>query len=333
MTLLKLKGECNKMDTISPEELKSFKSRFENMEKTIGSRVIGSERVVRFMLISMLSSNHILLEGVPGLAKTMLANEFSKSMSLEFKRIQFTPDMLPSDITGSYVINLETKKMEFRSGPVFTNVLLADEINRTPPKVQSALLESMEERQVSVAGERFNLPHPFLVIATQNPIEQEGTFPLAEALMDRFLFRYQLRYPTREQELVILNDRPDGNSPRTPFLNSEDVLNMRKQIENVHVTQEVRAYIVDIIRRTRESGEVFMGASPRTSVKYLRAARANALLSGRDYVMHDDVKYMAYEILNHRLILKPDVTFEDGRTEDELLKGLIDSIVQGVEIG
>ena len=321
------------MESISSGELKSFKSRFEEMERVIGSSVIGSERVVRFMLIAMISGNHILLEGVPGLAKTMLANEFSRSMALEFKRIQFTPDMLPSDVTGSRVINLETKKMEFRNGPVFTNVLLADEINRTPPKVQSALLESMEERQVSVAGERHDLPQPFLVIATQNPIEQEGTFPLAEALMDRFLFRYQLRYPTREQELAILNNRPDSQAAHKPFLKNEDVFNMRKHVDNVHVTQEVRTYIVDIIRKTRESNEVFMGASPRTSVKYLRAARANALISGRDYVIHDDVKFMSYEILNHRLILKPDVMFSDGMSEDHLLKRLINTIVTGVEIG
>ncbi len=301
------------------------------MDRAIGSRVIGSERVVRFALISMMSNNHILLEGVPGLAKTMLANEFSRSLALQFKRIQFTPDMLPSDITGSYVINLETRKMEFRKGPVFTNVLLADEINRTPPKVQSALLESMEERQVSIAGERHDLPDPFLVIATQNPIEQEGTFPLAEALMDRFLFRYQLRYPTREQELTILSDRPDGNAATRPFLRQEDVAGMRRLVDYVHVAQDVRAFIVDIIRRTRETGEVFMGASPRTSVKYLRAAKANALLSGRDYVIPEDVKFMAYEILNHRLILKPDALPGDGVNSDEQLRALITGIVEGVE--
>lgn len=301
------------------------------MDRAIGYRVIGSERVVRFALISMMSNNHILLEGVPGLAKTMLANEFSRSLALQFKRIQFTPDMLPSDITGSYVINLETRKMEFRKGPVFTNVLLADEINRTPPKVQSALLESMEERQVSIAGERHDLPDPFLVIATQNPIEQEGTFPLAEALMDRFLFRYQLRYPTREQELTILSDRPDGNAATRPFLKQEDVAGMRSLVDYVHVAQDVRAFIVDIIRRTRESGEVFMGASPRTSVKYLRAAKANALLSGRDYVIPEDVKFMAYEILNHRLILKPDALPGDGVNSDEQLRTLITGIVEGVE--
>ncbi len=319
------------MSRIGSEELKSFKSGFEEMDRAIGSRVIGSERVVRFALISMMSNNHILLEGVPGLAKTMLANEFSRSLALQFKRIQFTPDMLPSDITGSYVINLETRKMEFRKGPVFTNVLLADEINRTPPKVQSALLESMEERQVSIAGERHDLPDPFLVIATQNPIEQEGTFPLAEALMDRFLFRYQLRYPTREQELTIVSDRPDGNAPTRPFLKQEDVAGMRRLVDYVHVAQDVRAFIVDIIRRTRETGEVFMGASPRTSVKYLRAAKANALLSGRDYVIPEDVKFMAYEILNHRLILKPDALPGDGVNSDEQLRALITGIVEGEE--
>ena len=182
----------------------SLRDNVRDIESRIGRKVIGSERIVRFMFIALLSNNHVLLEGVPGLAKTMLASEFSRHLCMDFKRIQFTPDMLPTDITGTMVFNMEERRLQFRKGPIFANVLLADEINRTPAKVQSALLEGMEEKKVSVGGEDHDLPSPFLVIATQNPIEQEGTFPLAEALMDRFLFRYNLSYPSRDEEMSIL---------------------------------------------------------------------------------------------------------------------------------
>lgn len=313
------------------EETKTVRDIARDMETSIDEKVIGSKRIVRFMLISLFTSNHILMEGVPGLAKTMLASEFSKHLGLQFKRIQFTPDMLPSDVTGNMIFNPETKKMEFREGPVFSNIVLADEINRTPPKVQSALLESMEEKQVSVYGITTRLPSPFLVIATQNPIEQEGTFPLAEALMDRFLFRYYLDYPDRDDELRILNSVYKNDAQVYNKLDSDTILAFRKMVENIYVNEDIIEYIINIIRKTRESEMVFVGASTRTAVKYLHAARANALLSGRSYVIPEDVIFMAREILNHRLILRPEALMDADADYKKIVYDVIDSIINSVE--
>ncbi len=313
------------------KETKTVRDIARDMETSIDEKVIGSKRIVRFMLISLFTSNHILMEGVPGLAKTMLASEFSKHLGLQFKRIQFTPDMLPSDVTGNMIFNPETKKMEFREGPVFSNIVLADEINRTPPKVQSALLESMEEKQVSVYGITTRLPSPFLVIATQNPIEQEGTFPLAEALMDRFLFRYYLDYPDRDDELRILNSVYKNSAQVYNKLDSDTILAFRKMVENIYVNEDIIEYIINIIRKTRESEMVFVGASTRTAVKYLHAARANALLSGRSYVIPEDVIFMAREILNHRLILRPEALMDADADYKKIVYDVIDSIINSVE--
>jgi MoxR-like ATPase len=313
------------------KETKTVRDIARDMETSIDEKVIGSKRIVRFMLISLFTSNHILMEGVPGLAKTMLASEFSKHLGLQFKRIQFTPDMLPSDVTGNMIFNPETKKMEFREGPVFSNIVLADEINRTPPKVQSALLESMEEKQVSVYGITTRLPSPFLVIATQNPIEQEGTFPLAEALMDRFLFRYYLDYPDRDDELRILNSVYKNDAQVYNKLDSDTILAFRKMVENIYVNEDIIEYIINIIRKTRESEMVFVGASTRTAVKYLHAARANALLSGRSYVIPEDVIFMAREILNHRLILRPEALMDADADYKKIVYDVIDSIINSVE--
>ena len=312
-------------------ERKALDEKMQRLRLEIGRRVIGSERIVRFMLISILTENHILLEGVPGLAKTRLANEFARHLGLDFKRIQFTPDMLPTDVMGNYVLNLQTRKMEFREGPVFTNVLLADEINRTPPKVQSALLESMEEKQVSSNGQMHPLPEPFFVIATQNPIEQEGTFPLAEALLDRFLFRYRMTYPTREDELKAVRISLDAGE-RPEFFTAEEIRSLRQTVKDVHVSDEVSEYVVDLIRHTREAKGVFLGASPRTSVKYIRAIRANALLCGRDYVLPDDVKFIAYEMLNHRLILQPEMHLESDNEPLAVMNAVINGIIKDVKV-
>lgn len=321
-----------KKQTRGRKEGESLGDRISSLQSDIGRRVIGYERIVRFMLIAILTENHILLEGVPGLAKTKLANEFARHLGLDFKRIQFTPDMLPTDVMGNYVLNLETRRMEFRSGPVFTNVLLADEINRTPPKVQSALLESMEERQVSSGGTRHQLPEPFFVIATQNPIEQEGTFPLAEALLDRFLFRYRMTYPLREDELKAVRTAQMDDEVRTEYFNGPEIMALRKEVNSVHVSDEISEYVVDLMRHSRASRGVFLGASPRTSVKYIRAVKANALLSGRTYALPDDVKYVAYEMLNHRLILEPEVHLEGNRDPHSLMTSVVDEIVKDVRI-
>jgi MoxR-like ATPase len=318
------------MEILETGDLKSFRDTIYNIQRSIGRKVIGSERIVRFMFVALLSDNHVLLEGVPGLAKTMLASEFAANLGLVFKRIQFTPDMLPSDVTGGIVFNLETRKMEFRKGPIFGNILLADELNRTPPKVHSALLEGMEEKHVSTGGITENLPEPFFVIATQNPIEQEGTFPLAEALMDRFLFRYILTYPSREEEINILksqNVESDRNSELTP----EKIINIRKKVNTVYVSDEIMNYVVDIIRKSRTHNMIYMGASPRTTAKYLKAARANALINGRDYVIPEDIKTMSHELLNHRLILNPEAMVSAGNNITEEVNKIIDGILADVE--
>lgn len=319
------------MEILETGDLKSFRDTIYNIQRSIGRKVIGSERIVRFMFVALLSDNHVLLEGVPGLAKTMLASEFAANLGLVFKRIQFTPDMLPSDITGSIVFNLETRKMEFRKGPIFANVLLADEINRTPPKVQSALLEGMEEKHVSVGGDINPLPEPFLAIATQNPIEQEGTFPLAEALMDRFLFRCILTYPTREEELRILKSITDPPKEEESVLDGSKIIMLRGEMKKVYASEEIITYVVDIIRKTREHDLIFVGASPRTTTKYLNAAKANAFLNGRDYVIPEDIKYLSRELLNHRLILRPEAMIENGNDVLGTLNRIIDEIISEVD--
>ncbi len=318
------------MEAISDEELVALQEQVEHVKKRISRVVIGSERVVKLMFISILTDNHILLEGVPGLAKTLLANEFSKNMGLQFKRIQFTPDMLPSDVTGNMIFDLELRKMLFRKGPIFTNVLLADEINRTPPKVHSALLESMEEKHVTVGGHTENLPEPFLVIATQNPIEQEGTFPLAEALMDRFLFRFLIGYPTVDEELRILKRNSDDDHRFEP-MGREKILRLREQVKAVTVTDEILRYIVSIVRETRSDQRVFLGASPRTSYKFLHAAKANAFINGRDYVIPEDIRYLSGDILNHRLILNSEVILDDSRDPARISFRIINDILERVE--
>ncbi len=299
---------------------------------SIDKKVIGSRRIVRFMFISLFTGNHILMEGVPGLAKTMLASEFSKYLGLNFKRIQFTPDMLPSDITGNMVYNLEEKKMQFREGPIFSNLILADEINRTPPKVQSALLESMEEKQVSVYGVSRNLPDPFFVIATQNPIEQEGTFPLAEALMDRFLFRYFLTYPSYVDEIRILSSIYENKYLDHHIMKPDEISELRKSAKKIYISKDIIEYVVNIIRKSRENNLVYLGASPRTSVKYMQATRANAMISGRNYVIPEDVIYLSREMLNHRLILKPEAFIDNENDYQKILYRVIDNIVSSVDV-
>ncbi|QRF74708.1 regulatory ATPase RavA [Thermoplasmatales archaeon] len=309
-----------------------LRNTVKQIQTDMGKVVVGSERIVRFMFIALMSGNHILLEGVPGLAKTMLASQFAKEIGINFNRIQFTPDMLPSDITGSIVFNLESRKMEFRQGPIFSNLILADEINRTPAKVQSALLEAMEEHRVSVGGEDHILPEPYLVIATQNPVEQEGTFPLAEALMDRFLFRYNLTYPSREEEINILNSITNRAQIKENLMNSDQILKLRSAVDNVYISQDVKIYIVDLIRRTRDSDLVYLGASPRTTAKYLKAVRANALINGRNYVIPEDIVSISRELLNHRIILKPEAMIDGSSDPVGTVNSIIDRIVSEVEI-
>ena len=275
--------------------------------------VVGQERVLELLVCTMAVGGHALLQGVPGVAKTLLANSLARALSVEFRRVQFTPDMLPSDLTGTMTIR--AGELAFRPGPVFANLLLADEINRTPPKTQAALLEAMQEAQVSVDGEPHPLPDPFLVVATQNPIEYEGTYPLPEAQLDRFLVQIEVDYPSAEQELSMLQ-RPrsgveaGGTDKVQPVATPQDLRAVREQVDATEVAPEVARYVVDVVRKTRELPSVTLGASPRAAVHLLAASKACARLYGRAFVTPDDVGYMAGPVLRHRLVLSPEAELE-----------------------
>jgi MoxR-like ATPase len=278
------------------------------LQAAIGREVIGYDAVVRALTVALIAEGHVLLEGVPGLAKTYLVRSFAQSLALTFRRIQFTPDMLPADILGATVINPKDQSYGFRRGPIFAHVILADEINRAPPKVQSALLEAMQERQVTVEGESHPLPRPFMVIATQNPIEQEGTYPLPEAELDRFLFRWILDYPSAEDEVTILRTRgdvPEG-AERPPVITPEELDALRGLHRHVHVSDDLFRYITLLVRETRGDPRLLVGASPRASVHFLLAAKAAAILDGRGYVIPDDVRDFSFAVLSHRIIVRPE---------------------------
>jgi MoxR-like ATPase len=279
------------------------------LQTAIGETVIGYEDAVVALAIALSCDGHVLLEGLPGLAKTYLVRSFARALDLSYRRIQFTPDMLPLDIVGNVVLNPKTQQFEFRAGPVFCNVLLADEINRAPPKVQSALLESMQEFQVTVEGRSYPLPRPFLVIATQNPLDQEGTYPLPEAQLDRFLFRYLLQYPGREDEVRILTTQGAELGREVPprIVSQEEVAALRARHRDTFVHPDIFRYIADIVRETRKDPRIMVGASPRAGVHLMLAARAMAILDDRRYVLPDDVRALAFSVLNHRIILRPEV--------------------------
>lgn len=292
---------------------------FDQMKKA----VVGKIDVIEYILISLLSGGHVLLEGVPGVAKTYMANTFANILSLDFKRIQFTPDLLPADIVGTYIFDQNKSEFRFRKGPIFANIILADEINRAPPKTQSALLESMQEKQVTIEGTSFPLPDPFIVVATQNPIELEGTYPLPEAQLDRFMFRVFVDYPTGEEEVEILELK---NNPNTielrPVTTAQQIKQMQKVVAKVHIKKELMGYIKDIVIRTRSDPQILLGASPRASIVLLTGAKAYAAIKGRKYVIPDDIKRLAYATLNHRIILKPETELE-GITVDDVIKRLL----------
>ncbi|MGE5619746.1 MAG: AAA family ATPase [Sphingomonadaceae bacterium] len=269
--------------------------------------MVGKRAEVESALIALICEGHVLIEDVPGVGKTVLAKALARSIGCSFKRLQFTPDLLPSDVTGVSVFNQKTGEFEFRPGPIIAQIVLADEINRATPKTQAALLEAMEERQVSVDGVTHRMPRPFLVMATQNPIEYEGTFPLPEAQLDRFLMRIRLGYPGRQQEVEIL-DRQQYSHPLEQLgqvVTSEELLAAQDRVRDVFVAPPLRGYIVDIVSATREHSDVYLGGSPRASLALFRTAQARALLAGRDYVLPDDVKALAEPVLAHRLIINP----------------------------
>ncbi|MFH5834968.1 AAA family ATPase [Proteiniclasticum sp. C24MP] len=272
--------------------------------ENVGKVIIGKDREIELLLIAFLSEGHILLEDLPGMGKTMLVRSFSKTLDLPFKRIQFTPDLLPGDVTGVSFYNQKTRDFEFREGPLFSNIILADEINRATPRTQSALLEAMEERQITVDGETRRLKKPFMVLATQNPIESYGTFPLPEAQMDRFLMRIKLGYPSKsEEKIILLNTFGNVLEGLRTVSDMESIFSMMEEIRKVTITDEVMEYLLDIIRATRTSEEISLGVSPRGSIALYKAAQVKASLEGRDYIMPEDIQEMAPHTLNHRILL------------------------------
>ncbi len=296
----------------------------------ISKAVVGQDAVVSGLVIALLCRGHVLLEGVPGVAKTLLVRSLAATLALDFKRVQFTPDLMPGDVTGSLVYDARTAEFEFRAGPVFTHLLLADEINRTPPKTQAALLEAMEERQVTVDGAPRPLPDPFIVAATQNPIEYEGTYQLPEAQLDRFLLKLNVALPPRDQEIAILGRHAGGFDPRdlsglTPVAGPAELAAGRDAVRSVRVAPEVLGYLVDIATATRNSPSVQLGVSPRGSTALLATSRAWAWLSGREYVTPDDVKAMAAPTLRHRIALRPEAELE-GADADGVLAGILASV-------
>jgi MoxR-like ATPase len=290
--------------------------------------VIGKREVLELVLLGVLADGHVLIEDFPGLAKTLTARAFAQVTSIDFTRVQFTPDLMPSDVTGSSIYNQREGDFEFRPGPIFTNLLLADEINRAPPKTQAALLEAMQERQVTMEGVTHQLAPPFIVLATQNPIEYEGTYPLPEAQLDRFLLRIGVGYPEREQEWEVLEHRLERGSDEVelePVVGRDELLEMQRAIEQVHVDRSVGVYMVDLVAATRSTSGVQVGASPRGSLALLKLSRCRAALAGRDYVTPDDVKAIAVPALAHRLALRPELWVQRLRPDDIVLR-LLDEV-------
>uniref|UniRef100_A0A7J3X871 MoxR family ATPase n=1 Tax=Thermofilum pendens TaxID=2269 RepID=A0A7J3X871_THEPE len=301
---------------------------FERLYEELGKAIVGKREVIDRLLVALLARGHVLIEDYPGMAKTLLASSFAKALDLGFRRVQFTPDLLPSDITGGYYWDVKSGEFRLRKGPVFTHILLADEVNRAPPKTQSALLEAMQERQVTIDGNTFPLEEPFMVVATLNPIEQEGTYPLPEAQLDRFLVKTRIGYPSFAEEVLILKKRIERKSDRPEInkvLSREEVLQLQRRVEEVYVDDSILEYIVKIASATRGVKEVEVGVSPRGSEALMKAARALALVRGRDYVVPDDVKELAVPVLSHRLVLKVESVMR-GLSAEEVIRQALEKI-------
>lgn len=309
--------------------LNELAQRVENLRKktheSVGQVVVGLEHVTDQLLMALLASGHVLLEGVPGTAKTTLCRTFSTVLGIHFERVQFTPDLLPSDVTGTQVLDRQTSDFVLRKGPVFCQLLLADELNRAPARTQSSLLEAMQERQVTIEGKTLPLPEPFLVLATQNPIEQEGVYRLPEAQLDRFLFRVHVGYPDREQEIGMLDLHSRPAAKLTGVSSSQEIVAMQRQLDEVFSTRELKAYIIDLVRQSRLQPDLLLGASPRAAINLMKAGRAHALLQGRTFLTHEDVQAIALPVLGHRLILRPESEM-DGVTVESVVAQIIQSV-------
>ena len=311
-------------------DLSQLSERVQQIKSEIAKVIVGQEALVELMITAIFSRGHVLIEGVPGVAKTLAAKLLAKSIAARFSRIQFTPDLMPSDVLGTSVFNPRTTEFEFRQGPVFANLVLIDEINRSPAKTQAALFEVMEERQVSVDGRTYSMNEPFMVLATQNPIEQEGTYRLPEAQLDRFLFKIAVGYPTLEEEIRILaengqQDQKEQLERVNTVLTSADIQMCRELVRQIHVEDNLLSYIARIAQETRSNPALYLGASPRASVSFLHAARALAAIRGRDFVTPEDIKTLAVPVLRHRVMLTPDKEME-GVQVDEIIRQIVNKV-------
>jgi MoxR-like ATPase len=320
--------------TSAAEEIKKFELnvKMDGLKNEANKLLIGQENIIEQMMICILCDGHILLEGVPGVAKTLTAKVLAKSINTNFSRIQFTPDLMPSDIIGTSVFNMKDSSFTFKKGPIFSNIILIDEINRAPAKTQSALFEVMEEKQISYDGLTYHMEPPFLVIATQNPIEQEGTYRLPEAQLDRFFMKISMGYPSVEQEERILQKfKSNTGRPDIDIINAvlspDEINEIQKKMEEVHLADNIINYIVRIVNETRHHGKIFLGASPRATLAIMKASKAVALLSNRDFVIPDDVQYVAPSILNHRIILSPEAEMSGSTSYS-----IVESILKEVEV-
>lgn len=287
--------------------------------------VVGMDDVIHQFLIALLAGGHVLLEGVPGVAKTTLSKAFARVLGIHYQRVQFTPDLLPSDVTGTYIFDRRTNEFALRKGPIFCQVLLADEVNRAPAKTQSALLEAMQESQVTIEGTTLPLPQPFMVLATQNPVEQEGVYRLPEAQLDRFLLRVEMGYPGHDREVQMLQLHSDPVSEPQQQFTAETILDIQRQLSAVHASEGLLHYIVDLAEASRDHPDVYLGASPRASLCLLRCARARALLDGRHYFTHEDVHAIAHGVLSHRLIIRPEAEVE-GKQIADVIRELLNTV-------
>ncbi len=313
-------------------DLKPITKLIEAVREECSKLIIGQEELVELMLICVVSNGHILLEGVPGIAKTLSANVLSSCINSEFSRIQFTPDLMPADILGTSIYNMKDSEFIFKKGPIFSNIILIDEINRAPAKTQAALFEVMEEQQISFDGKTYKMSFPFLVVATQNPIEKEGTYRLPEAQLDRFLMKIILDYPTAAQELQILEKYKNAHSGPdlsliNPVINPQDIKDIQEILQKIHIEPQILKYITEIIQETRNHAKIYLGASPRASLAILKTAKMTAVMAERDFVIPEDVQYVMPHVLNHRLILTAEAEMEGLSTKD-----LIQEIIQTVEV-
>lgn len=313
-------------------DLSALQQSVQTLKQEIGKVIVGQEQMVELLLAAVLADGHVLIEGVPGVAKTLTAKLLSKSISVGFSRIQFTPDMMPSDVIGTTIFNPKDSTFQFNKGPIFSNIVLIDEINRAPAKTQAALFEVMEERQITVDGHSYQLSVPFMVVATQNPIEQEGTYHLPEAQLDRFLFKINVSYPTAEQEFRIVLQHHQQNlndmiNQVSTVLSSTQVTELRKQVRSIHVEEKLINFITNIVANTRNHKSIYLGASPRASIGILNGAKALASMRGRDFVTPDDIIYVIPPVLRHRIVLTPEKEMEGASTDD-----VIQQIVTSIEV-